>query len=167
MAEDYVKTHSKGLPIAVFRPAIVIPTYQEPIKGWIDNMYGPTGIVVGVAAGLLRVLYINQDNRAELVPVDMCCNSLIASSYDVAVNCYEEPPVYNYVSSSTNSISWKTYCDLCVQNGVQTPLLKSAWYFSLKMSSSKFLVTILVFLYHLLPASLVDFVLLICGKKPK
>lgn len=44
LAEDYVKANSKGLPLAVFRPAIVIPTYQEPIKGWIDNMYGPTGI---------------------------------------------------------------------------------------------------------------------------
>jgi len=44
LAEDYVRSNSKGLPLAVFRPAIVIPTYREPIKGWIDNMYGPTGI---------------------------------------------------------------------------------------------------------------------------
>lgn len=167
LAEDYVKSNSKGLPIAVFRPAIVIPTYQEPIPGWIDNMYGPTGIVIGVAAGLLRVIHIRKENKAELVPVDMCCNSIIACGYDAAINQYEEPPIYNFVADEKNQISWKTYCDLCVLNGVETPLMKSAWYFSLKMSSSKFVVAIFSFLYHLLPAALVDFVLLICGKKPK
>jgi len=25
----------------------VIGTAKEPIKGWIDNLYGPTGVVVG------------------------------------------------------------------------------------------------------------------------
>lgn len=25
----------------------VIGTSEEPIKGWIDNLYGPTGVVVG------------------------------------------------------------------------------------------------------------------------
>lgn len=24
------------MPVAVFRPAIVIPTYKEPVSGWID-----------------------------------------------------------------------------------------------------------------------------------
>lgn len=167
LAEDIVKTYSKGLPIAVFRPAIVIPTYQEPLKGWIDNMYGPTGIIVGVAAGLLRVLHIHQDNNAELVPVDLCVNSMIASAYDIGTNSYEEPPVYNYVSSQKNPISWKTYCTLATFYGEQVPLMKTAWYYSFTMSSSKTLVTLLTFLYHFLPAAIVDIGLFVCGKKPK
>lgn len=130
-------------------------------------MYGPTGIVIGVAAGLLRVLYIHKENKAELVPVDMCVNSLIASAYDVGINSYEEPPIYNYVSSQTKSISWQNYCDLSRKYGVKAPLLKMAWYFTFKMSSSKSLVTILTFLYHLVPAAIVDTGLFLCGKKPK
>ncbi len=30
LAEDLVKTMSKDLPVTIFRPAIVIPTYKEP-----------------------------------------------------------------------------------------------------------------------------------------
>lgn len=167
LAEDLVKTQSKGLPIAVFRPAIVIPTYKEPLKGWIDNMYGPTGIIIGVAAGLLRVLHIEQDNNAEIVPVDLCVNSLIASAYDIGTNSYEEPPVYNYVTSPKNPINWRNYTDLAKSYGEKMPLMKTAWYYSFTMSNSKALVTFLTFLYHFVPAAIVDLGLFVCGKKPK
>lgn len=130
-------------------------------------MYGPTGIIIGVAAGLLRVLYIKKENNAEIVPVDLCVNSLIASGYDIGTNSYEEPPVYNYVSSQKNPITWKTYTDLATEYGEQAPLSKTAWYYSFTMSNSKLLVTILTFLYHFLPAAIVDIGLFVCGKKPK
>ncbi|KAG5673693.1 hypothetical protein PVAND_003716 [Polypedilum vanderplanki] len=168
LAEDYVRAHSKNLPVAVFRPAIVIPTFREPLRGWIDNMYGPTGIVIGVAAGLLRVLHINKENRAELVPVDMSVNSLIACAYDVGINNhYDEPPIYNYVTSKKNSISWQDYCDYSILNGVTAPLSKMAWYFTFTMVSSKNLAILLTFLYHTLPAAIIDGVLVLCGKTPK
>lgn len=162
-----VRNHSKGLPVAVFRPAIVIPTYKEPLRGWIDNMYGPTGIVLGVAAGLLRVLYIHKENRAEIVPVDLCVNSLIASGYDIGVNTYDEPPVYNYVSSQTNSITWNEYCEKSKNHGRSYPLSRMAWYYTFHMSSSKTVVTLLTYLYHLIPAAIVDVGLFLCGKKPR
>lgn len=44
LAEDLVKNECAGLPVGVFRPAIVTSTSKEPIKGWIDNLYGPTGV---------------------------------------------------------------------------------------------------------------------------
>lgn len=69
LAEDYVRTHAQGLPCVVFRPAIVIPTSREPVVGWIDNHFGPTGIIVGVGAGLLRVIYVDKNLNAEIVPV--------------------------------------------------------------------------------------------------
>jgi len=130
-------------------------------------MYGPTGIVVGVAAGLLRVLHIKKYNNAELVPVDLCVNSMIASAYDIGTNSYEEPPMYNYVSSQNNPINWHTYTDLASAYGEKVPLSKTAWYYTFKMSNSKLLVTILTFLYHTLPAAIIDFGLFVCGKKPK
>lgn len=130
-------------------------------------MYGPTGIIVGVAAGLLRVLHIKADNSAELVPVDLCVNSLIASAYDIGTNSYEEPPVYNYVASKKNPITWQMYTDLGSIYGEKVPLMKTAWYYSFTMSNSKFLVTILTFLYHFMPAAIVDVGLFVCGKKPK
>jgi alcohol-forming fatty acyl-CoA reductase len=167
LAEDYVKTHGKGLPITIFRPAIVIPTSREPMVGWIDNMYGPSGIVLGVAAGLLRVLYIDRHNRSELVPVDYCVNSLLQGAYDVAKNSYEEPPVYNFVSAKNNPITWQKYTDLASYYGMEFPPSNGIWYYTLTMTQNRFLVTILTFLYHTLPGALMDFGLIICGKKPK
>jgi alcohol-forming fatty acyl-CoA reductase len=151
----------------IFRPAVVIPTSKEPIKGWIDNMYGPTGIVVGCAVGLLRVLYIHKENKAEIVPVDYCVNSMLACAYDASENSYDEPPIYNYVSAKDNLITWQKYCDISAEVGDEMPLMKMAWCFTFFMSSSKLLVNILTFLYHTVPAAIVDAALFLCGKKPK
>jgi alcohol-forming fatty acyl-CoA reductase len=167
LAEEYVKTHGKGLPITIFRPAIVIPTSREPMVGWIDNMYGPSGIVLGVAAGLLRIMHIDSNKRAELVPVDYCVNSLLQGAYDVAKNSYEEPPVYNYVSAENNPITWQKYTDLASFYAKEFPPSNCIWYLTLTMSQNRFLLPILTFLYHTLPGALVDLGLIICGKKPK
>lgn len=167
LAEDYVRSNCKGLPVAVFRPAIVIPTYKEPVEGWIDNMYGPTGIVVGVGAGLIRVLHVNKKNNAEIVPVDMCVNSLLASAWDISKNTYDEPPVYNYVTSERNPITWETYCNVAVKHGSRIPLEKSIWFYTLTFSTSWFMVKFLTFFYHIIPAMLMDSGLLLLGKKTK
>lgn len=63
-------------------------TYKEPITGWIDNLYGPTGVCAGVASGLLRTLHCNDDVIANIVPVDTCVAALLAVAWDVATkNC--------------------------------------------------------------------------------
>lgn len=157
------------LPVTIFRPAIVIPTYKEPVCGWIDNMYGPTGIIVGVGAGLLRVFYGKKENHAELVPVDMCVNGILASAYDIAQNYrnFSEPPVYNYVASPQNPITWNDYCKLGIEHGAKMPMMKSIWYHTFTMSPSRFLVSILTFLYHILPALIIDTGLVIMQQKPK
>lgn len=59
----------------------VLPTYEEPVHGWIDNYYGPTSILTGVAAGILRVLYMRLDSPAHIVPVDFCANAILASTW--------------------------------------------------------------------------------------
>lgn len=61
----------------------VVATAREPIYGWIDNMYGPTGVQCGVGAGLLRTFEVNEKCAADMVPVDMAVNAIIASAWDV------------------------------------------------------------------------------------
>lgn len=115
LAEDVVRTRCAGMPVAVFRPAIVIPTIKEPVVGWIDNHFGPTGIIVGVGAGLLRTIYVDERIPAEIVPVDMCVNALLASAWDLSRNGRSEIPVYNYVTSPENPITWRMYCDFGIE----------------------------------------------------
>jgi alcohol-forming fatty acyl-CoA reductase len=167
LAEEYVKTHGKGLPITIFRPAIVIPTSREPMVGWIDNMYGPSGIVLGVAAGLLRVMYIDSNQRAELVPVDYCVNSLLQGAYDVAKNSYEEPPVYNYVIEKKNAMTWDSYMANMEIAALEYPPLNNLWYHSFTMTQNRILLPVLTFLYHTLPGAIMDLGFILLGKKPK
>lgn len=84
MAEQLVRCQHRGLPLGVFRPAIVTSTYQEPVQGWTDNYYGPTGVVAAVMMGILHSLHCHEEINANIVPVDMCVNALIASAWDVA-----------------------------------------------------------------------------------
>lgn len=65
---------------------LVIGTAYEPIPGWIDNIYGPTGVVVGVGAGLMRVMLADPETVSDLVPVDLVVNSMLAAAWDRAKN---------------------------------------------------------------------------------
>nr|CAD7434651.1 unnamed protein product [Timema monikensis] len=61
----------------------IIGTRSEPLPGWIDNVYGPTGIVVGAGIGILRTINMDPCISANLVPVDMAVGALIASAREV------------------------------------------------------------------------------------
>lgn len=61
----------------------VISTAKEPIAGWINNVYGPTGVVAGAGVGLLKVLNCDSERMADMVPVDMAINSVLAAGWDL------------------------------------------------------------------------------------
>lgn len=69
--------------MGVFRPAIVTSSAKEPLVGWIDNLYGPTGVVAGAGTGVLRTMHCDKNINANIVPVDYCVNALIAAAWDV------------------------------------------------------------------------------------
>lgn len=97
---------------------------KEPVAGWIDNLYGPTGALVGVALGLIRAIRAVPECKAEMVPADFVINCGLAAVYNVAliksVNDNKEikethleqeefenqAPVYNFVSSPESPITW-------------------------------------------------------------
>lgn len=62
----------------------VISTASEPIEGWIDNIFGPSGGIAGAGAGLIRTFNVDHTCSAELIPVDLTVNALIAMAWDVA-----------------------------------------------------------------------------------
>ncbi|XP_018570240.1 fatty acyl-CoA reductase wat-like [Anoplophora glabripennis] len=113
IAENVVKTEMQGLPAVVYRPAIVLSTFKEPIRGWCNNLYGATGIFYAASLGILRVVRCDQDKYANIIPADMCVNGMIASAWDGKKRFQEakdengifELPVYNYESINDQS-SW-------------------------------------------------------------
>uniref|UniRef100_A0A0C9PMV0 Fatty acyl-CoA reductase n=1 Tax=Fopius arisanus TaxID=64838 RepID=A0A0C9PMV0_9HYME len=169
IAEQVVKQYGKDLPIGIFRPAIVVSSYKEPVAGWIDNVYGPTGALVGAGAGLIRTLQINKNCTAEIVPVDYTVNALISTAWDVANNKNEaaDPPIYNYYSSWNNGISWGDYMELSMKYGMKMPAVRTLWCYTLTITSNPVMFYIYSLLLHIIPALLVDIGLCVIGQKPK
>lgn len=61
--------------------AIVSPSAFEPVPGWVDNLNGPTGLMVGAAKGVIRSMLIDLNNKSEIIPVDYAINGLITIAY--------------------------------------------------------------------------------------
>ncbi|KAJ8916502.1 hypothetical protein NQ315_000144 [Exocentrus adspersus] len=171
LAESVIRDTASGLPLGIYRPAIVISTYKEPIEGWIDNLYGPTGVCAGSVSGVLRVMVGDTDNVADVVPADTCVAGLIASAWDVASRSTERTteniPIYNYVSSSENPITWNEFVHLNMTHGMNYPVLNSLWVVSLIITSSITASRFLKFFLHILPALVVDTGAVLSGHKPR
>ena len=46
MAERIIEKERGDLPLAIFRPSIVIGSVAEPFPGWTDSINGPTGMLL-------------------------------------------------------------------------------------------------------------------------
>lgn len=57
------------------------PAAYEPLPGWVDNLNGPTGLMVGAGKGVIRSILIEEEFKAELIPVDYAINGLITIAH--------------------------------------------------------------------------------------
>jgi len=171
IAEDAVRDLGVGLPIAVFRPAIVVGTRSEPVSGWIDNLYGPTGVFVGAGTGFIKTIHVDGTKNANIVPVDMTVNALIASAWEVAnkprAQSEDEIRVYNYVSSVQKPLSWDQFMDMGSRYGMEVPSMRTIWYYSLTLNKRRYVHLVFLLFLHFIPAIIIDGTALLLGKRPK
>lgn len=188
VAEEIVKTSSKGIPVCIFRPAIVVASYLEPLPGWVNNLYGATGVIVGCGTGVLRTLNCDKKVIANIVPADLTTNAIIASAWKTAVHAnnsiedanHNEPaempkpaeilddgsiPVYNYVSSVEKPIVWEKFMDLANKHGADIPTPQAIWCICLTLHRSWLLHKIYAFFLHFIPALIMDSVASLFGKR--
>ncbi|XP_015180790.1 PREDICTED: fatty acyl-CoA reductase 1-like isoform X2 [Polistes dominula] len=167
VAENVVKKMVDTMPIGIFRPAIVISTYREPIRGWVDNMYGPVGITTGAGLGLIRSHHCDGSMKIHVVPGDMTINALIATAWDIANNPRpSQDPIYNYVSKD-NPITYDELKNMSAKYGLLTPTMESIGYYSFRNNKHRLVHLFYVYFVHLLPALIIDTVALCIGKQPK
>nr|UYO73019.1 fatty acyl-CoA reductase [Phenacoccus solenopsis] len=173
LAECLLKNESQGLPVGVFRPSVIISTYKEPVRGWIDNVYGPIGVIVGVGTGILHVYEGSADrSSADMVPVDLVVNGLIcaakatAENYDAKNKNDVNTPIYIFSSGTQNPITWGKIIDYSLKYSMEWPTIRAIWYYSLTFTENKHLYTVLSFLFHTIPGHLIDFLASLFGKKP-
>ncbi|CAG9794548.1 unnamed protein product [Diatraea saccharalis] len=171
LAEEELRTTAGDIPVGIFRPAIVTSTAKEPIKCWLDNMYGPNGVAAGSVTGILRTLQCDEDVTAEIVPVDYVVNCLMVAAVSVHATYKTspppEPPIFNYVSSVENRITWGDYMTQNMARIDRNPFSNAIWYISLTLTKSAFMYKFYVIFLHLLPALLMDGLATCLGRKPK
>lgn len=61
---------------------IVSPAAFEPLPGWVDNLNGPTGLMIGCGKGVIRSVLVDEKNKSEVIPVDYAINGLIVIPYE-------------------------------------------------------------------------------------
>lgn len=59
----------------------VVPAFREPLPGWVDSLNGPIGVLVASGKGVLRSMMCNEKYGAEVIPVDICINLIIAAAH--------------------------------------------------------------------------------------
>ncbi|KAJ9594172.1 hypothetical protein L9F63_014428, partial [Diploptera punctata] len=106
-----------------------VSTRDEPVPGWIDNVYGPTGVFVGAGVGFIKTLHCDASRIANIVPVDMAVNALIASAWEVGNKTRPENgddiPIYNYVSSVQKPITWGEFMEKGSRHGIEVPTVRA------------------------------------------
>ncbi|XP_058793887.1 fatty acyl-CoA reductase 1-like [Phymastichus coffea] len=172
IAEDLVRQYASNAKFAhaIYRPSIVVSAYKEPLPGWCGNTNGPVYIFLAAALGFIRAVY-HYCLPLDFVPSDLCINALIAVTRDAHVQWdkhQRQPVVYNYGSSTVNPITFVMIRDLF--DKVIPPnerSVKAVWLNHPLLIDRMWLFYLLHFLLHFLPACMIDFILLLSGKKPR
>jgi fatty acyl-CoA reductase len=68
----------------IFFCCIVISTWKDPIPGWMDNANGPTKVPLAASLGMVRSAYVDRNRVADIVPVDMVVNAIIAAAWETS-----------------------------------------------------------------------------------
>ncbi|XP_047514040.1 putative fatty acyl-CoA reductase CG5065 isoform X1 [Pieris napi] len=166
LAEELVSQYAGKFPIAIARPSIVTASLKEPHPGWVDNMNGPTGIIVGAGKGVIRSMLCDHKQQVDALPVDLVVNGCILLAYKTALQRPKEIVVFNLARSDKNPITWGEAIDLARSNVAEYPFTMPLWYPGGSPKTNKFHHYIAVLFTHLLPAYLVDFYLILAGHKP-
>ncbi|XP_047370028.1 LOW QUALITY PROTEIN: fatty acyl-CoA reductase wat-like, partial [Vespa velutina] len=174
VAENLIKKRADSIPIGIFRPGIVISTYREPIRGWIDNKNGPIGITTSVFMGLMRTHYCDGSINVDFVPGDFTTNGIIASAWEIANNrkirnlfrSNQDIPIYNYISKD-NPFTYGRFLEMILTYGELVPFEKAIWCPIFEITKYRSIYLFYVYFLHLLPALIIDTFSLCRGKNPR
>ncbi|CAH1382810.1 hypothetical protein MTP99_017084 [Tenebrio molitor] len=165
LAEGLIHEQIDKLPVIILRPSAVIPIWKDPLPGWTDNMNGPMGLLIGAGKGVIRTMYGRGDFYLDYIPVDVAATCMICTAYDFITHRCRR--VYNLTSSDEVQMTFQEIFELG-KDIVTTslPFNTFLWYPGGSMKQSRLHHNIDFFFFQLLPAILIDPILLVLGFKP-
>ncbi|GLV37982.1 uncharacterized protein CBL_12292 [Carabus blaptoides fortunei] len=161
VAEQFLYEAHENIPVAIYRPAGIMPTYREPLPGWTNSYYAGIGIGVVLATGSSKVLHLNNVARFDMLPVDMAVNCMIAAAWDTAVRREKQVKIFNHFTEE-NAIYFYQYLDAVVNSNYQ--LESAIRYPGYIVATSSWKYNICVLFIETIPNALVDMVCAVLGK---
>uniref|UniRef100_A0A6P7EZG5 Fatty acyl-CoA reductase n=1 Tax=Diabrotica virgifera virgifera TaxID=50390 RepID=A0A6P7EZG5_DIAVI len=146
----------------------IIPAFKDPIPGWTNNLQGPAGIFVGAGKGVIRTVYMNCDSYANFAPIDCTVSAIMMYAWHYLTT---KDPQYIYnlcMPQSDLQVTWVEVLDTArdvIYNEVPFNLM--LWYPDGSITQSRLYNKINTVLFQLLPALIIDLILLIAGQKPQ
>lgn len=169
LAESVITDYSSSLPCVIVRPSIVAASLSDPVAGWIDNLFGLVGILIGGGKGVLRVFKANKHICLDVIPVDVAIKSLIVSAWKIGSTSFtpgSPPLILNCTTSNMKSFSLEAVCKMGFQLVDEIPLEGTIWTPSVIITDSSTIYYILTILMHVLPAILIDLILKLTKHQP-
>nr|CAD7579809.1 unnamed protein product [Timema californicum] len=136
---------------------LILPVWREPVPGWIDSFNGPTLYVLGGILGKMRCGHVDVTKLADIVPVDMVVNSLIATAWDVAsAPDRNRAKVYTFTSGSRNQLIWKELVKNLSDSAHMLPSVNCMYYHVKVLTRHLLLYRLSSILFELVPACFAD-----------
>ncbi|XP_075158476.1 putative fatty acyl-CoA reductase CG5065 [Haematobia irritans] len=174
LAESLVNDYRYKLPVAIFRPSIVVFAIDEPEPGFPTSLTGAMGLFAVSGAGVLKCIYMPKGQRLDMCPQDLCIKTLMYYTVRTS-NIYgkqippDTTPIYHICSYPHSRITFPEWIDLVVQNDLwikyafEKTLLKPG----LICTDSSLLYMFVTMVAQVLPSLLIDGLLIVFGQKPQ
>ncbi|XP_025162816.1 fatty acyl-CoA reductase 1-like isoform X2 [Harpegnathos saltator] len=171
LAEQVIVDYSESLPCVILRPSIVTATLSEPVKGWMDNFNGPVALVIGIAKGLLRIMYADINIYIDIIPADTFSKSTIVASWKCGVRkrnmTINFPLVYNCTMSHDRCPTNKDIVNLYRNCKHKNPFGNLLWYPQVYFTKNLLFYNLLFILFQVIPFWFIDELLRLSGRQPR
>lgn len=132
----------------------------------MDNWNGPAGLLSAFGSGIIRTIICEQNQVADMVPIDIVINLMIVTAWRTGTTKSNEIKVYNCVTSKQNPITWKQFLDTSLGFMIRHPLEDVVWYPTSNLSTNTYLNMLHSYLVNSIPAYCIDSLAVALRRKP-
>ncbi|XP_033752679.1 fatty acyl-CoA reductase 1-like isoform X1 [Pecten maximus] len=167
LGEHLLVKEGSDLPLAIVRPSIVGAAWKEPYPGWIDNYNGPSGLYIAAGKGILRSVKGDFRCVADIVPVDLPVNMMIAVAWYTSVAKPSSTLIYHCTTGGTNPFTWGEMEGVVMNFWKKVPLDSCFRRPKIRVTMNSMIHDYWVFVSHMIPAYFADMGYCLMGKRPR
>ncbi|KAG8514038.1 Fatty acyl-CoA reductase 2 [Galemys pyrenaicus] len=135
--------------------------------GWVDNLNGPSGLIIAAGKGLLRSVKAAPMAVADLIPVDTVVNLTLAVGWYTAVHRPQSTLIYHCTSGNLNPCNWGKMGLQIMASFEKIPYEKPFRRPNADFTTNTFTNQYWKAVSHWAPAIMYDLYLQLTGRKPR